>query len=307
MEKRVVWKILDSLSEEERLHFLRWLNAELNQTQLYVQKLASILVDSYPTSLSPEDIWPLLYPGHPYDYARFRKISSDLSGRLEDFVAWLSFRRDDLQRKIHTLRFYKSRNEVELFEKYYRKLKRELDRHPFKNALYYQILYELETEYQQVQVRTGQRTSSSFLENISFALDSWWLHQKLQLSLRIKVKSAQERVSIKQFLPENFFEELAANEHFLSQPLLKVYLDAHNILDNTQIPDTESLISFLSEEKNHLTKVELANLYTLMRHYLIRKINSSGDKEFAKQFQGLFEWGIKEKRNQSLWFPFTNG
>ncbi|MEL6195178.1 MAG: hypothetical protein AAFR66_24180, partial [Bacteroidota bacterium] len=244
MEKRVVWKILDSLSQEEHSHFLRWLRSELNQTQLYVQKLAAILVDSYPTSLSPEDIWSLLYPGHTYDYARFRKISSDLSGRLEDFVGWLSFRKDDLERKVWTLRFYNSRNQVELFEKHYRKLKKELDRLPFRNATYHRLLYEVETEYQQLQVRISQRTSSEFLENISFALDSWWLHQKLQLSLRIKLKGNQERLEIKQFLPENFFEELAANDQFLNQPLLKVYLDAHNILDNTQIPDTESLITF---------------------------------------------------------------
>ncbi|MEM8900878.1 MAG: hypothetical protein AAGC85_22380 [Bacteroidota bacterium] len=286
---------MESLSQEEHQHFLRWLNSELNQTQQYVQKLATILVDSYPISLSPEEIWATLYPALSFDYARFRKLSSDLSGRLEDFVAWLSFRNDDLQRKVQTLRFYNSKNQIELFEKQYRKVKRELDRQPFKNATYHRLLYEVETEYQQIQVRTNQRTRSDLLENISFSLDSWWLHEKLQLSLRIKLKSTQERVSIKHFLPENLFENVSSEELFVNQTLLKVYLDAHNILDNNQIPNTESLITFLSEEKNHLSKVELANLYTLMQHFLVKKLNSSRDQEYAKQFQGLFEWGIKER------------
>ncbi|MEM6768097.1 MAG: hypothetical protein AAF824_06945 [Bacteroidota bacterium] len=295
MKKRLVWKLLASLDAPEREYFLKWLKVELNQTQQYVQELATILVSIYPHPQSSYEIWPSLYPEQPYDDGRFRKLASDLSSRLEEFVSWLAFKEDSVQSKVQVLRFYEQRNQLALFEKHYRKLKRELEKSPVKNATYFRTLYEVETEYQRLKVKESQKVRPELLASISLSLDSWWLQEKLPISLRVKIREMQGYQPQHYFLLQNILEEIRSHPAFYEQSLIKIYVDAHNMLANAEVPDTSSLLAFLTEEKGHLTDIEFINIFYLIQNYLVRRINISIEQEYIEQLQSLFEWGIKHK------------
>ncbi|MEZ4777002.1 MAG: hypothetical protein R3D00_27755 [Bacteroidia bacterium] len=308
MENRKLWQLFSALSAEETGQFDQWLEAELFQKQEYVRKLKDFLVREYPNA--PEDTvaWSFLYPDKPYDDARFRKLSRDLTSHVEEFLAIKAFRNDSQTREFLLLQELNRRKRPEVFIKMLRKIEKELKENPNRNARYYRRLFEVESE--KIRFEFEHRTQiDKFPLNIAgfegenmnqiqlhtYAFDSWWLHEKLSLlAVNLNNRQWQGEEAENILLPE-IMKIIDFHPVFHQQNWLVIYQELFRILRGDHQGNLPRMIQILRKENIAEVRDDLLSVFGLMLNFYIRKLNTTGETAIAREIYTLYEWGIEDR------------
>ncbi|MEL7339947.1 MAG: hypothetical protein AAGM67_05625, partial [Bacteroidota bacterium] len=299
MEKRKIWHLLKSMSEEERERFPHWLKAELGDKQSYLQRLCHLLLTALPIAPKRPDVWRSLYPDKPFDDARLRKLTRDLCGWVEDFFAIEEFRSQKPQHKIALLRALQDRNLGDIFEKEVRKLDKDLASHSPRDGNFFQYRYEIEREIVEYQLSQGKDFArpeeSQFVSEDTNALatyfDLWWIQTKLELatrSLSQKQITGQETDSI--LLPE-LLSLIPKHPQLCSEPLLNVYREMTLLLKEEPDVQLDPLLQQI-QHMDDLTNQDRQTLWVLLINHHVRRLNLSGEDQYAEKVLRLFEWAI---------------
>lgn len=309
MKDRKVWKILTALTTKEAEAFCRWLEAEMPGKQTYLRHLATVLcrdIKQVPTS---EAVWQALYPDLPYDDDRLRKLASDLTAQLEEYLAILAFRRDREACDLYLIREMNRRKRPDVFPQLYRKIYDRLMGRTNKNADYYRMMYELEEEKQRFdrvhrvpyvvpKIEAGidlTLDNMSQMQRINYAFDSWWLHEKMEIVPHNANSMQLHPEIIDSVLLEEVFHVIDHHPLHSQQPWLAINQRLYLLLQGEESVQVADIMRLLKERKNELEKKEVHALWGFLINHYARDLNKSGNVDPARHLISLYEWAIEEE------------
>lgn len=299
MQKRKLWILIESMSQEERKRFPHWLKAELGDRQTYQQALCHLLTKAYPQPPQREDIWQILYPDTNFDDARLRKLTRDLTGWVEEFFAIEQFRSQKDEKNVALLRALYERDIPDEFEKAVRRFDREMEKRDLRDGAFFKLKYEIEREVIQYQVSYRQKLERPALylktvqesQRLQNYFDLWWISTKLEIASTNQAKkqiTGQETDSI---LLSELLALIPKNALLAQEPFLRLYRKMTLLLMGDDSIQLESLLARIQEMKS-LASDDLQTLWVALINHNIRYLNQTGDIKYAEQSLRLFEWAI---------------
>jgi hypothetical protein len=292
--------VLQTLSKVERNRFRKYLLSPYLNDQPDLLPLFDIcdkgLREDSLAQLAQQQVWQKLYPNKPYNDTHLRRLASDLNQLALRFLSDEARRQNpltealDLQRLLEKPELKKHLATVE------RNIGRLLDETPGQSTEFYLAQFNL---HNNIVNKTSKHLSvSGYADKLSsadFYLECFYLTQKLELYIGWLLFQGS-RVSEKNLeLPAGFWEHLA-NERFRSVPLLTVY---HQVVNCLNEPDVEThyknLLESLESQSEHLTKSDLRKCYFIAQNYCAFKINQ-GKREYYvavfENFKKIIQKGI---------------
>jgi len=308
--KRKIWKLLELLTSAEQTRLKHWLEAELIDKQLYVKKLASIVLENSDQPLSEEELWEGIYPEKTYDDARLRKLLRDLSSLVEEFIAIESFRADKSAKNLHLLKQLRLRDAQEVFIQFHKKLTRQQHEAPLKDSSYYRQQYEMTNELVTYQLQYAHSIKPLSFEALNNAFDAWWVHEKLALACANDSSSTFFPHSIQNQLLAQSLHMIQNHPYYEEMTLLQIQWKIYNLLQGTAEGTDLEIQEWITKSASDLPTQTQKEIFELLLNYHIRKLNQSGNDEVAYTLYELYEWGILHKllidQNQLHWQQYKN-
>jgi hypothetical protein len=306
MENRKLWKIFKSLSDRERRRFSHWLEGELEDKQYYLQQLNQILVEAFPDAPDRQQIWKMLYPKSSFDDARLRKLTRDLTGWLEEFLAVEAFRKDEAKKDLFLLRNLSERGLNEEFGKLVRKLDRQLQGQEVRDRSFFRFKYELELICQEYETQNRSKirrptlstspdgkADHQSLKRIQQFFDQWWVQEKLFIGTALLSQKQATGLEVDSLFLEELIEFLKTDNLFSQEPISQLYNQVYLLLSGEEVESIKELLGILTKEIHKLPEEDLHTLWLQMVNFYVRSWNNTGDNRFGHPLALLFEWAIE--------------
>ena len=290
-----LWTVFQSLSAEEQKHFQRWLKAELEEKDAFVQSLCAVLMSYTSKHFSKEKVWEALYPEKAYDDGRLRKLMAKLALYLEEFLAIQGFRKDNpFQKSMYVLQEYRKRNLTKVFNNYYRKLQRKHEKESYKDSFHYRRVYDLALEKAHFQFKYEHGVSQLPVEQLNQAFDAWWIHQKLEFACTnaSSVAILGEPAQIQ--LLHQAEESLRLHPEYANMSLFHILWELYLLSKGTQGLSDEKIQSLLFDSSENLSLIHKKEIFALFSNHLIRQLNQAYSSELADNIFTLYSWALDE-------------
>lgn len=306
MKSRKVWKFLSLLSANEQERWLAYLTFQYGNRQEYQLKLAEFLVQAFPSAPEDQGAWEHLYPKDPYNDGRLRKLSTDLTTQLEQFLSFSSQQTSPLDQRIHLLRGMIARADAVLFEQTWKKACKDVYKHAESAAELAQYRYELEVLNREYQLHNRMSNSiywdsevekvllkQSPSQRITFLMTAWDLYKSLDLIIKIENESITTAVRPEIPLESFYYKFLDQQKRFKKLPLVSMYLKIIDLLHGKEV-NIHALLSYLYQYHQSIPPQELSLLYGSLLNDFIKKINRPGAIDQHRQLLDLYVWGIEK-------------
>ncbi|MEM6634220.1 MAG: hypothetical protein AAF694_31375 [Bacteroidota bacterium] len=306
-----LYTVFCSLDREEQKHFQRWLKAELQEKDAYVQDLCEELIRLRGKKFSKEKVWRNLYAKKPYDDSRLRKLMGKLATYLEEFLAIQAFREDtSFQKSLYVLQQYRKRNLTSIFNNYYRKLRRKQDRDKYRDSSFYRKEYELALEKAHFQFKYEHGVSQLPVEQLNLAFDAWWIHQKLEFACTNASSAAILGKPAQIQLLHQAEESLQSHPEYRSMRLFHILWELYRLTHNTPGISIAKIQALLFDSSASLSHQHKKEIFALLSNYLIRKLNQAYTSDIADTVFQLHSWALEEniifQENKLHWQQYKN-
>ncbi|MEM6343125.1 MAG: hypothetical protein AAF927_04565 [Bacteroidota bacterium] len=300
MQKRKLWILIESMSQEERKRFPLWLKAELGDRQIYLQQLCQLLINTYPEAPQRENLWHKLYPESNFDDARLRKLTRDLTAWVEEFFAIEEFRTQKEDKNVALLRALYERELPNEFEKTLRKFDREMDQQTIRGGDFFRTQYELErlaTEFAvsfRYKLERAGSTSGELLpdtQRLQHFFDLWWIQTKLEIASTNQAKKQITGQETESILLSELLDLIPQTPQLAREPFILLYREMTLLLMGRSEIELGDLLLKIQEMPG-LAPEDLQTLWVHLINYNVRSLNQTGDPKFAEQSLLLFEWAI---------------
>jgi len=212
---------------------------------------------------------------------------------VEDFLLYSERKNEEIENKIRLIRVYRKRKISKLFDREISKAKNLLIHSKIKNETFYHNSYFIEEEYYNF-LSENQRTSDLNLQNVSNALDSYFIVSKLRQSCFMLAHQSVYKIEYQnEFLDEviNFAEK----NNFLNSNAISIYYYLYQILIDVKSNENYFLLkNLIFTSFSSFPHTEMRAMFLLAINFCIKKRNS-GVKEFTQEAFELYEKGFSEK------------
>lgn len=285
--------LLQTLSKVERNRLRKYLVSPYLNDQPDLVSLFELcdkaLRENTADQLSRQFVWQKLYPIKNYQDAQLRRMASDLTQLVLQFLSAEARSQSpiaqalDLQRLLEKPELKKHLAGVE------RNIQQLLDACEGQSTEYYLAQFHLHNNISNR--ATKYLTLVGYAEKLSaadFNLACFYLTQKLELYSGWLLYQGSRATDESVELPDGFWDYLE-NERFKSVPLLRVY---KNVVECLTRPDDEMLFRQLLDELEaqapRLAKKDLRKCYFIAQNYCALKINQ-GKREYYREVFEIFK------------------
>ncbi len=295
-ERSKLFQLLAGRSKDELVAFRRYLLAPLSNAKPEEVGLYDELVDNGAIlkRLNKKEVYSKLVPGQSYEDIVLRRLSSGLTRRFMEFLAYQSLNEEETD--LRALEQLQSRQ----FEKHFKGLFRRLERRwkkkdHFESEDYLKMHRTYRLLHQQEERQSGAQKSIPHLEKADYYLDVSYVLQKLKhycdAILYRQLYDLEARVS----LPPGFFQYLESKA-YSREPLVEAYTLVARMQER---PEEEARFFELKELLSRSTNIpdeELKALFTYLNNYcILYKINAGAAaffKPLFESYQTMLERGL---------------
>jgi len=243
-----------------------------------------------------------------YDDQQMRLWMSFLLKAIEKYLVHKAFFEEDIKTKTKLAEIYRQRNLPKHLEKSLRELATLQQKHPFRNAAYYNDDFQIQMEQYRF-TSTNKRMSELNLQQMSDSLDIAYLSQKLRQScLAISHQAVYKTEYHFGLLAEiiRYIEQ----EDLLKIPVVAVYYYVFQTLAKPEEGEYfRTFKDILVEHGPMFPLEELGDLYILAINFCIRRYNK-GDRRFLQEEFEIYQEGLKQqlflKNNKLSRFTYRN-
>ena len=217
-----------------------------------------------------EAIHAAVYPGQAFEAQKVYDLTSFLFRHLEAFLALRH--RDELAERTDLLGALRSRRQHQHFQRTVKSTRKKLQQHPHRNDAHHLAAYLLESEADLFHIQEETRSADDRLQQVSDALDHFYLSAKLKHTCEMLSRINVVRTSYEIFLAQELVEHIRLHwERYQDIPSVAVYY--HIYLARTQ-PEHEThfpaLIAQLEANASKFPDAEARELYNYARNYCIK-------------------------------------
>ncbi|RMG72489.1 MAG: hypothetical protein D6722_05355, partial [Bacteroidetes bacterium] len=291
MKNRTLWQLWSLLTEAEQVHMGQWLQTELGETQVYIQRLYRCLLGQT-TAPTPAALWQALYPDAPFNDDRLRKLMRDLSQWLEVYLATRTFLADPEARDRYLLRGISQRGGKALFEHLLRRIWRRHSRRPDRSAAFFRQQFLLETEQWEHQLSHHYQAAIDPAP-LQRALERWWLHERMELLCLEAAQAHRQGSSVT--LNDPLLSYAQAQATSANLPALRLYLEVYHLLRGDSDKDAQVVREQLQAVGSQIQAHEQRNLLNLLLNYHIGALNAAESDLHAREILNLYQWGLEAR------------
>jgi hypothetical protein len=236
--------------------------------------------------LNKKVVWKKLFPGKKFKDIKLRRLSSDLTQLVFQFMYYESLKEEPQHQQIRLMDVMNQKKLDKHFRGLHRQFEKEMEAFPWQNAPFHFYQFRAEEVRQSFLERPGLPFDDlSSLEQADYHLDCYYFSKKLKhycdalgyesfLSLKAELSQAGRLL------------EHVRQGPYLNVPAIKAYYLVATMLSN---PEEEKhffrLQDFLKKHAGLFPPKELKTLYTHLNNYCIIKKINAGQSEF---FEHLF-------------------
>lgn len=301
MKHSILLKNIAVLPARDRKQFQKWLASPLfNQRD----DLSALFrhIDQYmeksPGNLSKESVWPVLYPGIPYNEAKMNLVMSLLLRQVRDFMAWRAWQDDEPVPQLYLCKALRRVGLDQDFERAWQESMTALTASPFRDERFHQLSHQFYSE----------RSDFLSLGNRSVELPYEQMAEHRHTAYRL----GELRLQCSAAVSRNVLRHPPAGETAPRMPEPRL----PDVPPDPGIRLYDCLLAALHDPENEAAFFEAKNLihenwhlfreaerreqYLMALNFCIRKINS-GQSRFMEQAFELYRSGLE---NRAL---FENG
>lgn len=198
MKKTKLLQLLQFLSEEELRQIQKMLKSPYFTSNSNLLTLFKLLRPHHPhfesNRLQKEIIFKKLFPSLPYSDIKLRNLFSELTQLLENFLIEKEVQDNTTQKSKLLLSALYKRKAVNLFEKEVQKIKKKILATPYRDAIFYQDMYELDSLQLEVMESKDLKLRGETLQEMSIHLD--YFYQLSKDRIQFELKRFEDIVSI---------------------------------------------------------------------------------------------------------------
>ncbi len=278
-----------------------------NENHFLVKLLDLLLIGD---NLDKSELWRTVRPQTPFNNLLFRRMCSDLTKLIHDFIAVDQYKKSSILKNNDLLRYFNENNLDKHFWGIEKVQRKQFDSLPYRDSNYYLNKLKLEKEVDDNNVQRIQLTKQVNLEQTDKMLDCFYLSQKLKNYCNVLNYKNVLNLEINQFISDEIFSLIFENETLQEVPAIGIYF---KIACTLVYPDNENYLEELTElldKHGHVfTSLELRDMYIFAQNYCIKKINTGKQIYFEKLFriyQVILKKGIIYKNGQLLPWDYKN-
>ncbi len=308
-------QIITNLNPAEAKRAQLWLDAALHNRRedvrlLFCFRRESVNQGEMPLP-SPEAEYARVYPGEPWDAGKFRQLEHQLLKRLEAFLAWDTFNRDDFAPTGFLLRAYRERRLEE-----HRQTRIRRYRAPeILGTDRLHLEYQLAMEQYDLDIAASRGGKVNYLAP-EVALEHLVLALRLRQSCLTLAHQRLHKTQDQYEIPRlQLLLDAANRAPFNQDPYLQLFRLVANLQLNEHVAPDQAEAGFaeltqrLTEVSKHLPPEDQRNLMLLAINYGLRRANSGSETFISATFtlyQLALSLGFLHDRGRLTIFTFNN-
>lgn len=284
--------LLKALNAEEFRQFYRYVKAPFSTKSKELIQFYDYIRKYYPDfandKLDRKTIFASLYPNESFNSPRLRNLALKVTKILEDYLIYLEYQQNDIQKKQRLAHIYGKRNINVIFKQKTTELLADLDKQPFRNTHYFYDSYQLQQAYYFHVNTSKQGEMVEMLKNALKNLDHFYHIERLRLGVDLKNR---ERI----FSECHDFNSASISPNGVKDVLIYRLFKKLLCLCETE----ESAIFYEVKKLFEANIQEIAEkdgliILPSLLNYAIRQF-ASRETEFLKEAFELYQLGIDSK------------
>jgi len=283
--------LLHILSQREFKKLGEFLNSPLHNKNRRLVELYGILEEYHPgfssDGFTKQTLYSRLFPGEKYRDNMMRKVLSELSSKILEFLAYINFTQDRLEQNKHLMSELNKRNADKYFEESFKDAEDALQ-YSFGSEEMLDYKHSLEFEKNTSFLKKNKFLFDESLLNESNYLIKYFLLKILRRYTQILNKQIYElSANYKLDLLDEILQYLKANKYD-DIPAIQLYYNLVMLMLNEH--DEQYLINVkitISEKESLLEKLDIYNAYFIMNNYYRKKLDN-GSITYVSELFGLY-------------------
>jgi hypothetical protein len=298
MAQSYLLELLQNLSKQEVASLDGWLQMEQRGQGTRPVVLFGLWREAGWQIDEDQWLWEQMYPGEAFgkrSLRELRKVRNRLAEKVERFLAWQEFQREEEEMKLYLCRALNRRGAARAYLRKHRSLLKQLEEPKNQSPQTSFRRFQLLSDYQGFLETQKQVTPQELCQRLVDDLDSWWVQEKmLYMNLYLGLNKNRQQARPVQGLWEQEVREVAekwARER--DQPVLQ----AHALFQRLLLQDDEATAKeswqFLQADHQGL-KEEKNHLFNLLINYYMKLFNSQNSPALAQKVLELYDWGLQD-------------
>lgn len=295
--------ILSKFSAKEFKEFGEFVKSPFFNKNINVKHLYDYLKKFYPDfkdkKLDKEVVFRNLFPDKEYNDGFLRTVIYNLGKLAEDFLAYINFRKDDLNRGINLLKELNERKLEKVFLKYYSEIEEDILNIRYHDSDYYLKKYELQqqkeiymdwSKYKQKDFKNYTSNTVSYIDD---ELTSFYLTKALNHYRFILDKNMYEQLENNFDFIDYILDFLLNKDvHFKNKLKVKLHLNEVLLIRDKDEKYYNTLKLILINEHDKLSKSDLYSLHNILQSHCVY-MGYHNQPEYIKERFELYKICLK--------------
>ena len=292
--------LLKTLTPIELRWFVEYVHSPIFNKHERLIKLIDVFYQQAPSYIAKEldrkNLFSFLFPREKYKEQKISDLISYLVKLLEEFVAYLRYKKQPILQKQYLLTELRERALNKSFQSVYRALNSMIEASEHRDEGYYHQRFLLETEsdlfFMKKEVRSGDDTLQKKVDNLDFFYLSVKLKNFCEMINRKNIISTEYNLrmmdDILNYLENNILEFEAVPAITIYYKILLTLTDSGDEIHYTQLKE------ILAENALQFSMEEARQMYDYAQNYCIKKINR-GNTSYSVELFNLYKLLLENK------------
>jgi len=228
--------------------------------------------------LKKEYAYSRLFKGKEYNDGFMRSVTFNLGKLAEDYLAYINFRKDDLNRGINLLKELNERKLEKVFLKYYSEIEEDINSIQYHDTDYFFKKYELEEQkeiyldWSKFKQKDFKNYSEKTISYIDDELTSYYLAKMLNHYRFILDKAQYEQIQFDSSFTDHILDYLLnKDDHFRNKIKIRLHLYEVLLIKEKRTEDYEKLKEILVTGVDFLSHSDRYSLHNVLQSFLIER------------------------------------
>ncbi|MEL6717950.1 MAG: hypothetical protein AAFO82_14830 [Bacteroidota bacterium] len=309
MKKTTLQHLLSSFSINELHQFQDYVHSPFFNKNEKVKRLCDYLLE-HELEVKKEEVYQYVFEVSGFQELKLNNIISDLLQLAYGYLIQQQLTTQPLQRQAHLLECLIERNVQRPISRVIQKGKRIQEGVTAQSYQFLQEKYNYLEQLDRFALTQNQREYDENLQKMSDTLDAYYLCNKLRIACEMVSRSTMLNEAYNPNFIAAAVAEYEQNEgQYMSFPVLKIYYQAYQFLNQTSTVGYQELKALLQKYPTVLSRPELRHLYTYMLNFSVRQINfgrSEYYQEILQIYQTLIEQNLLLQHGYLTKWSFIN-
>jgi len=297
--------MLSKFSQKEFKEFGEFVKSPFFNKNVHVKHLYEYLKKFYPEfkdkKLDKDVVFENLFEGKKYNDGFLRTVIYNLGKLAEDYLAYVNFRKDDLNRGLNLLKELNERKLEKVFLKYYTEIEEDINSITFHDPDYFFKKYELQnqkeiymdwTKFKQKDFKNYTTNTVSYIDD---ELTSYYISKALNHYRFMLDKSMYEQIEHNYDFIEHIMEYLLTKDNYFKDKL-KIKLHLYEVLLYKEKKDEyyQILKDLFVTSLEKLSRNDLYSLHNILQSHCVY-MGYQNAKGYAQERFMLYKICIEQK------------